>query len=225
MIKFLKSIFSNILTYIVIIFISVPTILFIATVKHYRDNQIIEVLEQVEEPEKTIEVVNALPDSEFQNINIRNESQGLFTSEDFIDGGITGEVRFNYKFNDGSSSTELFDIEEYFNQNIPGKGSKRLVKSFVKGKYKLHSGDIVNVSSEKKLNVGDYSKNNFDPKFEWSDIKTYNQPINTVVNSTRLVTNGKVSSRQEIRHKITINLNSESDKGKNIKPKEQLPLF
>lgn len=105
------------MTYLLILFISVPTILAIGLIQHYRDNQIIEVLEQVEEPEKIIEVVSASPDQEFQNLSLRNESQGIFTSDDFIDGGITGEVRFNYKFNDGSSSTELFDVEECFNLN------------------------------------------------------------------------------------------------------------
>lgn len=224
MMKFLKSIFSNLWTYVLIIFIFIPTILAVDLVQHYRNNQIVEVLEQVEEPEKTIEVVDAVPDQEFQNISLKDESQGIFGSNDFIDGGITGELRFNYNFNDGSSSTELFDVEEYFNHNIPGKGSKRLIKAFVKGKYKLRSGDVVNVLSKTKLKVGDYSKNSYDPEFEWSDIKGYDKPIDTVVNSTRLITNGKVSSRQEVRRKITIKADSEKKKD-SIKPKETLPLF
>lgn len=224
MIQFLKSIFSNVWTYLLITFICIPTILAIDLIQDYRNHQIIEVLEQIEEPEKTIEVVNAVPDQEFQNISLRNESQGIFASDDFIDGRITGELRFNYNFDDGSSSTELFDIEEYFNQNIPGKGSKRLIKPFVKGKYKLRSGDVVNVLSKTKLKVGDYSKNSYEPQFEWSDIKGYNKPIDTVVNSTRLITNGKVSSRQEVRRKITIKPDSEKKKD-STKPKETLPLF
>lgn len=224
MIQFLKSIFSNVWTYLLIIFIFIPTILAVDLVQYYRNNQIVEVLEQVEEPEKTIEVVNAVPDQEFQNISLRDESQGIFWSDDFIDGGITGELRFNYNFDDGSSSTELFDVEEYFNHNIPGKGSKRLIKGFVKGKYKIRSGDVVNVLSRTKLKVGDYSKNSFDSEFEWSDIKGYDKPIDTVVNSTRLITNGKVSSRQEVRRKITIKADSEKKKD-SIKPKETLPLF
>ena len=224
MIKFLKSIFSNAWTYLLIIFIFIPTILAVDLVQHYRNNQIVEVLEQVEEPEKTIEVVNAVPDQEFQNISLRDESQGIFSSDDFIDGGVTGELRLNYNFDDGSSSTELFDIEEYFNQNIPGKGSKRSVKPFVKGKYRLRSGNVVNVLSKTKLKVGDYSKNSFEPEFEWSDIRGYDKPIDTVVNSTRLITNGKVSSRQEVRRKITIKPDSENKKD-NIKPKETLPWF
>lgn len=222
MVQFLKSIFSNLWTYVLIIFI--PTILAVDLVQHYRNNQIVEVLEQVEEPEKTIEVVDAVPDQEFQNISLKDESQGIFGSNDFIDGGIIGELRFNYNFNDGSSSTELFDVEEYFNHNIPGKGSKRLIKPFVKGKYKLRSGDVVNVLSKTKLKVGDYSKNSFEPEFEWSDIKGYNKPIDTVVNSTRLITNGKISSRQEVRRKITIKPDSEKKKD-SIKQKETLPLF
>ena len=189
-----------------------------------RNNQIVEVLEQVEEPEKIIEVVDSVPDQEFQNISLRDESQGIFSSDDFIDGGITGELRFNYNFDDGSSSTELFDVEEYFNHNIPGKGSKRLIKGFVKGKYKIRSGDVVNVLSKIKLKVGDYSKNSFDPEFEWSEIKGYDKPIDTVVNSTRLITNGKVSSRQEVRRKITIKPDPEKKKD-SIKPKETLPWF
>lgn len=225
MIKFLKSIFSNVLTYLLILFISCPTILAIGLVQHYRDNQIIEVLEQVEEPEKIIEVVSASPDQEFQNLSLRNESQGVFTSDDFIDGRITGDLRFNYKFNDGSSSTELFDVEEYFKQNIPGEGSKRLLKAFVKGKYKIRSGEVVSISSKTKLKVGDYSKNNFDPQYEWSDIKSYDKPIDTVVKSTRLITNGKVSSKQEVSHKITIKPNSEKKKDKDVEPKETLPFF
>lgn len=118
----------------------------------------------------------------------------------------------------------MFDVEEYFNHNIPGKGSKRLIKPFVKGKYKLRSGDVVNVLSRTKLKVGDYSKNSFDPEFEWSDIKAYDKPIDTVVNSTRLITNGKVSSRQEVRRKITIKPDPEKKKD-SIKPKETLPWF
>lgn len=224
MIQFLKSIFSNVWTYLLIIFIFIPTILAVDLVQHYRNNQIVEVLEQVEEPEKTIEVVNAVPDQEFQNISLRDERQGIFSSDDFIDGGITGELRFNYNFDDGSSSTELFDVEEYFNHNIPGKGSKRLIKGFVKGKYKIRSGDVVNVLSKTKLKVGDYSKNSFDPEFEWSDIKGYDKPIDTVIHSTRLITNGKVSSRQEVRRKITIKPDSEKKKDSS-KPKETLPLF
>lgn len=224
MVQFLKSIFSNLWTYVLIIFIFIPTILAVDLVQHYRNNQIVEVLEQVEESEKTIEVVDAVPDQEFQNISLKDESQGIFGSNDFIDGGIIGELRFNYNFNDGSSSTELFDVEEYFNHNIPGKGSKRLIKPFVKGKYKLRSGDVVNVLSKTKLKVGDYSKNSFEPEFEWSDIKGYNKPIDTVVNSTRLITNGKISSRQEVRRKITIKPDSEKKKD-SIKQKETLPLF
>lgn len=92
MIQFLKSIFSNVWTYVLIIFIFIPTILAVDLVQHYRNNQIVEVLEQVEEQEKTIEVVNAVPDQEFQNISLRDESQGIFGSKDFIDGGITGEL-------------------------------------------------------------------------------------------------------------------------------------
>ena len=222
MVQFLKSIFSNLWTYVLIIFI--PTILAVDLVQHYRNNQIVEVLEQVEEPEKTIEVVDAVPDQEFQNISLKDESQGIFGSIDFIDGVIIGELRFNYNFIDGSSSTEVFDVEEYFNHNIPGKGSKRLIKPFVKGKYKLRSGDVVNVLSKTKLKVGDYSKNSFEPEFEWSDIKGYNKPIDTVVNSTRLITNGKISSRQEVRRKITIKPDSEKKKD-SIKQKETLPLF
>lgn len=195
-----------------IIFIFIPTILAVDFVQHYRNNQIVEVLEQVEQPEKTIKVVDAVPDQEFQNISLRDESQGIFGSKDFIDGGITGELRFNYNFDDGSSSTELFDVEEYFNQNIPGKGSKRLIKPFVKGKYKLRSGDVVTVLSKTKLKVGDYSKNSFEPRFEWSDINGYDKAIDTVVNSTRLITNGKVSSRQEVRRKITIKPDPEKKK-------------
>lgn len=118
----------------------------------------------------------------------------------------------------------MFDVEEYFNYNIPGKGSKRLIKPFVKGKYKLRSGDVVNVLSRTKLKVGDYSKNSFDPEFEWSDIKAYDKPIDTVVNSTRLITNGKVSSRQEVRRNITIKPDPEKKKD-SIKPKETLPWF
>lgn len=133
-------------------------------------------------------------------------------------------MRFNYNFDDGSSSTELFDVEEYFNQNIPGKGSKRLIKPFVKGKYKLRSGDIVPVLSKTKLKVGDYSKNSFEPQFEWADINGYDKAIDTVVNSTRLITNGKVSSRQEVRRKITIKPDPEKKKD-SIKPKETLPWF
>lgn len=94
MIQFLKFIFSNLWTYVLIIFIFIPTILAVDLVQHYRNNQIVEVLEQVEEPEKTIEVVDAVPDQEFQNISLRDESQGIFGSNDFIDGGITGELRF-----------------------------------------------------------------------------------------------------------------------------------
>lgn len=224
MIQFLKSIFSNTWTYVLIIFIFIPTILVVDLAQHYRNNQIVEVLEQVEEPEKTIKVVDAIPDQEFQNISLRDESQGVFGSNDFIDGGITGELRFNYNFDDGSSSTELFDVEEYFNQNIPGKGSKRLIKPFVKGKYKLRSGDVVTVLSKTKLKVGDYSKNSFEPQFEWSDINGYDKAIDTVVNSTRLITNGKVSSRQEVRRKITIKPDPEKKKD-SIKPKETLPWF
>lgn len=207
-----------------IIFIFIPTILAVDFVQHYRNNQIVEVLEQVEQPEKTIKVVDAVPDQELQNISLRDESQGIFGSKDFIDGGITGELRFNYNFDDGSSSTELFDVEEYFNQNIPGKGSKRLIKPFVKGKYKLRSGDVVTVLSKTKLKVGDYSKNSFEPRFEWSDINGYDKAIDTVVNSTRLITNGKVSSRQEVRRKITIKPDPEKKKD-SIKPKETLPWF
>lgn len=66
--------------------------------------------------------------------------------------------------------------------------------------------------------VTDYSKNSFEPQFEWSDIKGYDKPIDTVVNSTRLITNGKVSSRQEVRRKITIKPDSEKKKDR-IKPK------
>ena len=224
MIQFLKSIFSNTWTYVLIIFIFIPTILVVDLAQHYRNNQIVEVLEQVEEPEKTIKVVDAIPDQEFQNISLRDESQGVFGSNDFIDGGITGELRFNYNFDDGSSSTELFDVEEYFNQNIPGKGSKRLIKPFVKGKYKLRSGDVVTVLSKTKLKFCDYSKNSFEPQFEWSDINGYDKAIDTVVNSTRLITNGKVSSRQEVRRKITIKPDPEKKKD-SIKPKETLPWF
>lgn len=224
MIQFLKFIFSNLWTYVLIIFIFIPTILSVDLVQHYCNNQIVEVLEQVEEPEKTIEVVDAVPDQEFQNISLRDESQGIFGSNDFIDGGITGELRFNYNFDDGSSSTELFDVEEYFNHNIPGIGSKRSIKPFVKGKYRLRSGDVINVLSKTKLKVGDYSKNSYEPQFEWSEIKGYDKPINTVVNSTRLITNGKVSSRQEVRRKITIKPDSEKKKD-STKSKETLPLF
>lgn len=71
MIKFLKSIFSNLWTYVLIIFIFIPTILAVDLVQHYRNNQIVEVLEQVEKPEKTIEVVDSVPDQEFQNISLR----------------------------------------------------------------------------------------------------------------------------------------------------------
>ena len=133
-------------------------------------------------------------------------------------------MRFNYNFDDGSSSTELFDVEEYFNQNIPGKGSKRSVKPFVKGKYRLRSGNVVNVLSKTKLKVGDYSKNSFEPEFEWSDIRGYDKPIDTVVNSTRLITNGKVSSRQEVRRKITIKPDSEKKKDSS-KPKKLCHCF
>ena len=100
-----------------------------------------------------------------------------------------------------------------------------MIKSFVKGKYKIRSGEVVSLSSKTKLKVGDYSKNNFDPQFEWSDIKSYDNPINTVVKSTRLVTNGKVSSRQEVSHKITIKPDSKKKKDKDVKPKETLPFF
>lgn len=99
-----------------------------------------------------------------------------------------------------------------------------MIKGFVKGKYKIRSGDVVNVLSKIKLKVGDYSKNSFDPEFEWSEIKGYDKPIDTVVNSTRLITNGKVSSRQEVRRKIIIKPYSEKKKD-SIKPKETLPLF
>ena len=54
--------------------------------------------------------------------------------------------------------------------------------------------------------------------------QSYDKPIDTVVNSTRLITNGKVSSRQEVRRKITIKADSEKKKD-SIKPKETLPLF
>ena len=62
-----------------------------------------------------------------------------------------------------------------------------MIKAFVKGKYKVRSGEVVSISSKTKLKVGDYSKNDFDPQYEWSDIKSYDKPIDTVVKSTRLV--------------------------------------
>ena len=202
MIQFLKSIFSNVWTYLLIIFIFIPTILAVDLVQHYRNNQIVEVLEQVEEPEKTIEVVNAVPDQEFQNISLRDESQGIFWSDDFIDGGITGELRFNYNFDDGSSSTELFDVEEYFNHNIPGKGSKRLIKGFVKGKYKIRSGEIIEKDSSKKLSVGDFTDEDFNYQYEWLSFARNLDPINTKAYFSKKTSNGKVTRYNEVPYNI-----------------------
>lgn len=213
--KFLKFIFSDIRTYIIILFILIPTVFITLLTLDFRSKQIVEVLDQLEVPDRIIEVSNLKPDSERQNLYTKNESQGIFGSNDFLNGGLTGEVRLVYNFSDGSSSLEVFNIEDYFDQKVPGKGSKRLIKSFVKGKYKIRSGETVDLSSKKKLTVGDYSSADFKPAEEWTDIKSYNQPMDLIVNSTRLVTNGKVSSRQEIPRKITIKLDSETEQDNN----------
>jgi lipoprotein len=196
-----KKIFSDIRTYF-LIFCLIIVGFACWMVKKHDDYKIIEIIEQIEQTEKISEVSKVVLDT--QTLSLDGEVKGIFSYPDFKNGSISGNLFFDYYFDDGSSQYEQIDIKDFYDHKMPGLKSKRTRKSYIKGKYKIRSGETIEKNSNEKLFVGDYADKEFNFQYEWTDIVPYLESINTKVYVTKTTSNGKVTNHSEIPYNITI---------------------
>lgn len=197
----IKKIFSDIRSYI-LIFCLIPVIILGGRLLKHYDHQIIEVLEQNAESEKTIEVSKVVLRT--QSLSLYGTVKRDYSYSEFKDGLISGSLFFDYYFEDGSIESDKVNIKDFYEHSIPGIGSKRKRKPFIKGKYKTRSGEIVELNSNEKLSIGDYADQEFDYQYEWGELNINLDPINTKAYFSKKTSNGKVTVRSEVPYEIRI---------------------
>ena len=174
----IKKIFSDIRFYLLILCL-IPFILAGGRVREHYDHQIIEVLEQSEESEKTIEVSKIVLRA--QNLSLYGTVKEVYSYSEFTAGLIKGTLFFDYYFDDGSVDSDQVDIE---------------------GKYKIRSGEIIEKDSSKKLSVGDFTDEDFNYQYEWLSFSRNLDPINTKAYFSKKTSNGKVTRYNEVPYNI-----------------------
>lgn len=197
-----KKIFLDIRTYFLIICL-ILMILIGLLIKKHNDYKIIEVIEQIEQPSQISEVSKIVLKS--QSLSLYGNVKENLSYSDFKNGSISGKLFFVYYFDNGSSQSEYINVKEVYEHKMPGIKSKRSRKPFIKGKYKINSGEIIEKASDQKLLVGDYADKEFNFQYEWSEIVPHLESINTKGYVSRLISNGKVTIRSEVPYNITIN--------------------
>ena len=158
--------------------------------------------EQLEEPEEINKVSEVVLRT--QKLNLYGTEKKEYSYAEFKNGSISGSLFFDYYFDDGSKKTEQINLKEIYEHKMPWVGSKRKRKPFIKGKYKIRSGEIVEKDSNEKLSIGDYADKDFEYLYEWSDFIPNLDPINAKAYSSRLISNGKVTIRSEIPYEVRI---------------------
>lgn len=195
----IKKIFSDIRFYLLILCL-IPFILAGGRVREHYDHQIIEVLEQSEESEKTIEVSKIVLRA--QNLSLYGTVKEVYSYSEFTAGLIKGTLFFDYYFDNGSVDSDQVDIEDFYEHRMPGVGSTRKRKVFIKGKYKIRSGEIIEKDSSKKLSVGDFTDEDFNYQYEWLSFSRNLDPINTKAYFSKKTSNGKVTRYNEVPYNI-----------------------
>lgn len=197
----LKKIVSDIRFYFLIICL-IPFVLTGLMLKEHYDSKIIEVIEQLEESEEISEVSEMVLRT--QRLSLYGTEKEEYSYSEFKNGSISGSLFFDYYFDDGSKKSEQINLKDIYEHKMPGVGSKRIRKSFIKGKYKIKSSEIVEKDSNEKLSIGDYADKDFEYLYEWSDLTPNLNPINAKAYSSRLISNGKVTIRSEIPYEVQI---------------------
>ena len=169
----------------------IPFILAGGRVREHYDHQIIEVLEQSEESEKTIEVSKIVLRA--QNLSLYGTVKEVYSYSEFTAGLIKGTLFFDYYFDDGSVDLDQVDIEDFYEHRMP---------VFIKGKYKIRSGEIIEKDSSKKLSVGDFTDEDFNYQYEWLSFARNLDPINTKAYFSKKTSNGKVTRYNEVPYNI-----------------------
>lgn len=197
----LKKIVSDIRFYFLIICL-IPFVLTGLMIKEHYDSKIIEVIEQLEEPEE----INAVSEMVLrtQRLSLYGTEKEEYSYSEFKNSSISGSLFFDYYFDDGSKKSEQINLKEIYEHKMPGIGSKRKRKPFIKGKYKIRSGEIIEKDSNEKLSIGDYVDKDFEYLYEWSDLIPNQNPINAKAYSSRLISNGKVTVRSEVPYEVRI---------------------
>lgn len=197
----LKKIVSDIRFYFLIICL-IPFVLTEVMIKEHYDSKIIEVIEQLEEPEEISAVSEIVLRT--QRLSLYGTEKEEYSYSEFKNGSISCSLFFDYYFDDGSKKSEQINLKDIYEHKMPGIGSKRMRKSFIKGKYKIRSGEIVKKDSNEKLSIGDYADKDFEYLYEWSDFIPNLDPINAKAYSSRLISNGKVTVRSEVPYEVRI---------------------
>ena len=197
----LKKIVSDIRFYFLIICL-IPFVLTGLMLKEHYDSKIIEVIDQLEESEEISEVSEMVLRT--QRLSLYGTEKEEYSYSEFKNGSISGSLFFDYYFDDGSKKSEQSNLKDIYEHKMPGVGSKRIRKSFIKGKYKIKSGEIVEKDSNEKLSIGDYADKDFEYLYEWSDLTPNLNPINAKAYSSRLISNGKVTISSEIPYELQI---------------------
>lgn len=197
----IKKIVSDIRFYFLILCL-IPFVLTGLMVKEYYDSKIIEVIEQLEEPEEISAVSEIVLRS--PRLSLYGTVKEEYSYSEFKNGLISGSLFFDYYFDDGSKKSEQINLKDIYEHKMPGIGTKRIRKSFIKGKYKIKSGKVVEKDSNEKLSLGDYADKDFEYLYEWSDLIPNLDSINAKAYSSRVISNGKVTVRSEIPYEVRI---------------------
>lgn len=197
----IKKIVSDIRFYFLILCL-IPFVLTGLMVKEHYDSKIIEVIEQLEETEKIYEVSEIVLRS--PSLSLYGTVKEEYSYSEFKNGSINGSLFFDYYLDDGSKTSKQINLKDVYDHKMPGLGSKRVRKSFIKGKYKIKSGKVVEKDSNEKLSLGDYADKDFEYLYEWSDLIPNLDPINVKAYSSRVISNGKVTVRSEIPYEVRI---------------------
>ena len=197
----LSKLFSDIRTYLVLFVIILFSLGFLYL--HIQEGyQVVEILETKTEPATELKVTKLQLDR--ADITVDDSYQKNYTRADYTNGGITGDLYYNYYFSDGSSTYERVPLSRVFEHEMPGVGSTVRRESSTRGKYRTKNGQVEDVISSKPLKIGDSINQPFNHTYTWKDIKPHRDDIGALIYVEQRVSNGKVSTHQTVRTHIVI---------------------